>query len=83
MKNIDHEEIPEDFFHKLVFKEKMKEFMKFEETIYFSLLDLEFHKLKSTELTAENLIKINSELLEESFGFNFSVPRPGFKEIKS
>jgi Zn-dependent oligopeptidase len=62
--------IEKDFYEKIAFRYKLKDFLSFEETIYFSLLDLKLH---SGHITPVNMLEINQKLLEESFAFNFKT----------
>ena len=56
--------------------------MAFEETIYFSLLDLHLHSLAATEITPQTMLDVNQKLLEESFSFNYSTEGIKLKSLK-
>lgn len=56
----------------------MKDFLDFEETIYFSLLDLELH---TQSMNPSKMLEINQSLLEESFSSNFETDAIKLKSL--
>ena len=69
-KDFEENPIEKQFYEKIAFRYKLRDFLSFEETIYFSLLDLKLH---SGNISPVNMIEINQKLLEESFAFNFKT----------
>jgi Zn-dependent oligopeptidase len=72
----DHENKPidEELFNKIVIKERVVEMISLQELIYFSLLDLHFHKLKKEELSLDRLASINSQLVIIVAYFRYQKP---------
>jgi len=56
----------------------LKDFLDFEETIYFSLLDLELH---TQSMNPSKMLEINQSLLEESFSSNFETDAIKLKSL--
>lgn len=77
----DHEDKPIDreLFHKIVVKERVVEMISLQELLYFSLLDLHFHKLKKEELSLPKLREINSRLV--CLPCNYRCPKLLLQEL--
>jgi len=58
-----------DFFTKLSFIRSLR-YLNLEETIYFSLLDLNLH---NGTITPQSMVDINTQLMASSFSYNYST----------